>query len=247
MLYLPYMLKYLINLLYPALCQACGKKSESPEENICKDCLKKIKKRLPPFCTKCGKQLRGDPELQLECSDCKNDEIYFDRAFSVCYYSGTLKGLIHNFKYKKISSLIKEFSDLTLGFIRQYDICKDIDLVLPVPMHRRRLIKREINTSHVMARDAAKRLGIRYDPGILKKHKYTPPQSSLKRHDRIKNIRGSFCIKKAKAPALYNKNILIIDDLFTTGSTVNECARILKEAGCGNIDVITLARGDSAR
>ena len=247
MLYLGYMFKYIINLLYPALCQACGKKSESPEENICRDCLKKIKKRLPPFCTKCGKQLRGDPELQLECSDCKNDEIYFDRAFSVCYYSGTLKDLIHNFKYKKISSLIKEFSDFTLGFIRQYDICKNIDLVLPVPMHRRRLIKREINTSHVMARDVAKRLGTRYDPGILKKHKDTPPQSSLKRHDRIKNIRGSFCIKKAKAPALYNKNILIIDDLFTTGSTVNECARILKEAGCGNIDVITLARGDSAR
>ena len=221
------MLKSVINLLYPAAPGVC------PE---------KIKKRLPPFCIKCGRQLNNIPEPIDICADCKNDAPYFDRAWSACYYEEPLKGLIHDFKYKHITSLSRDFSNLIVDFMKQYNVAAGCELILSVPMHPSRLFKREINHSDILEKDIARRLDIPYSGKILKKIKDTSIQSTLKRVERIKNLRSSFSVKNTSA--VRGKNILLVDDLFTTGSTVNECSRILKESGAARIEVITLARGD---
>ena len=220
------MLKSVINLLYPAASEVC------PE---------KIKKRLPPFCVKCGRQLNNIPEIDI-CADCRNDAPYFDRAWSACYYEEPLKGLIHDFKYKHITSLSMDFSSLIVDFMKQYNVAAGSELILSVPMHPGRLFKREVNHSDMLANDIARRLDIPYSGNILKKIKNTSIQSTLKRDERIKNLRSSFSVKKTSK--VRGKNILLVDDLFTTGSTVNECSRILKESGAARIEVITLARGD---
>ncbi len=247
MLYLGCMIANIINLVYPPLCHGCGKKTTLPEQGLCSDCLNKIKKRFPPFCIKCGRQLPGSPSTQDLCSDCKEVKPYYDRAFSVFCYDGLVKELVHIFKYKKMTSLVNEFAELIVDFIKEYSICKKIDIALSIPMHPRRLLQREINPSHILAKNTAKKLGIRYSGNLLVKTKNTPPQSKLKRHERINNIKGSFSIKKNKFRTLQHENVLLVDDLFTTGSTVNECSRILKEAGVNYIEVITLARGDQLR
>ena len=233
-----------VNLFYPVLCYVCGKKIGQPNQNLCKDCLKKIKKRLPPFCIKCGRQLPGESHLQDKCSDCKKRNPYYDRALSVFCYDDILKNLVHNFKYKKMTSLAKEFVELTVDFMKRHDMARSIDLVLCVPMHPARLLKREINPSHILGTLVAKKLGIQYSNALLKKTKNTPPQSKLKRHERISNVNETFSLQKNKKSLVQHKNILLVDDLFTTGSTVNECSRILREAGANYLEIITLARGD---
>lgn len=236
------MLGALINLLYPAVCRVCSKKINEFDRNICNDCLKKIKERLPPFCVKCGRQIKGDPELTVACPDCKKDTLYFDRAWSACHYDDPLKGLIHDFKYKKIASLSTDFSALIINFMKRYSVGRDCQMILSIPMHSNRLFKREFNHSDMLAKNLGKRLGISYFGNALKKTKYTPLQSKLKRDARIKNLRLSFSLKNSAL--VRDKNILLVDDLFTTGSTVNECSRLLKNSGARYIEVITLARGD---
>jgi competence protein ComFC len=233
----------MVNLLYPALCRICSKKMDELDRNICGDCAKKIKERLPPFCLKCGKQLKGDPELMAMCSDCKKDIPHFNRAWSACHYDEPLKNLIHDFKYNKVTSLSADFSSIMIDFMKKYRVGEDSQIILSIPMHPDRLSKREINHSDIMARDIGKRLGISYSGSALKKIKDTSLQSKLKRDARIKNLRSSFSVKNASL--IHDKNILLVDDLFTTGSTVNECSRILKDSGARSVEVITLARGDN--
>jgi ComF family protein len=240
------MLKILINLIYPASCQACGVKIDGWDKSICADCLKKIKKRTPPFCQRCGKQLSGSHGQEDTCSDCKDGNVHFDRAFSIFHYDDMLKGLVHKFKYGRVTCMAKEFSGMATAFVKQRGINSGTDLILPVPMHPLRLIKREINPSEVLACNIAAGLAIRYSGRSIKKVKNTPAQSRLGRIERIENIRGSFALTGRGITDIPGKNILIIDDLFTTGATVNECAMILKKAGAGRVDVLTLARGDTA-
>lgn len=187
----------------------------------------------------------GEKGLENVCPDCRNGGVYFDRALSVFHYDDTLKELVHKFKYEKITCMAREFSYLTVSFMKQHDTGETIDIVLSVPMHPARLFKREINPSDILARKIAKSLNIRYSGRTLKKIKNTRAQSRLSRSERIKNIKGSFSLTRRGIADIGHKNILIVDDLFTTGTTVNECARILKKAGAGRVDVITLARGDS--
>ena len=237
------MLGALINLLYPAVCRVCYKKINEFDRNICVDCAKKIKERLPPFCIKCGRQLKGGLELTAVCQDCKKYAPYFDRAWSACHYDDPLKGLIHDFKYKKISSLSTDFTALIINFMKKYGVGKDCQMILSIPMHPNRLFKREINHSDILAQDLGKKLGIAYSKNTLKKTKDTSFQSKLKREARIKNLHLSFALKNSSI--VRNKNILLVDDLFTTGSTVNECSRLLKDSGARCVEVITLARGDN--
>lgn len=233
----------LINLLYPALCRVCSKKINEFDRNICSTCAEKIAERTPPFCMKCGRQLKESVELTAVCQDCKNDTPYFDRAWSACHYDTVLKGLIHDFKYKKITSLSTDFTALIINFMEKHAIGKDCHIILSIPMYPARLFRREINHADILARALGKRLGISYSGNALKKIKNTPLQSRLKRQERIKNLHSSFSLKDNSL--VRNKNIMLVDDLFTTGSTANECSRLLKNSGAKYIEVVTLARGDT--
>ena len=172
------------------------------------------------------------------------EKLYFDRALSVFHYDGIIKNLIHEFKYKNRLSLSNDFTELAAGFIKEHAIGKEADIVLSIPMHPLKLFKREINASDVLARKIAKILNCRHSAKVLKKTRNTASQSRLSRRERIENVKQSFSVNNNKKSEIKNKNILLVDDLFTSGNTVNECAKALKKASSGHIEVLTLARGD---
>jgi ComF family protein len=121
-------------------------------------------------------------------------------------------------------------------------LIKSVDLLVPVPIHFRKLLGRKYNQSELLARGLRDMSGVSYEPMILIKSKPTPQQEGLTRERRGKNIIGSFGVNEKYAHLLSNKNVLLVDDVFTTGSTVNECSRILKKHGASHVSVLTLAK-----
>ncbi len=234
----------IINLFYPPVCHVCDKKMAEEGKALCGDCIKRIRVRKPPFCLKCGKSFGNGIEDKITCLDCRTGKLYYDKAFSALYYEENLKKVILILKYGKITSLAGELSDIMSRCVGEKFPAMDTDLVLSIPMHPLRLLKREINASHILAREVAKKLCIPYSDRVLKKTSNTGEQSKLKRNERLKNLKGSFAVRKEKVGDIAGKNLLIVDDLFTTGATVNECSRVLKKAGSGKIKVLTLARAD---
>ena len=230
-----------LNIAYPPHCFACRSllAGEMSKSLICKSCSEKIKFNLPPFCQKCGLGLRQNNTGN--CPTCKDRGFYFDRAWSACIYERPIKELIHLFKYNSKLKLKKLFTSILTQFIKDYHLpLHDYDLLVPVPMHAARLRERENNHSEVLTKELGMQFKIPATCGKLSRIRNNAPQTSLKFKERIEAVKGAFRVKEAREFA--KKNILIIDDVFTTGSTVSEIAYSLKENQALRVDVLTLAR-----
>lgn len=234
-------LKGLINLFYPPQCAACNKPIDSQDSiALCKECLNKIKRNDPPFCTRCGKHLYISIEPPV-CSYCKEGRIYFDRAYSIFLYEGLIKELIHKLKYNKKLSIAKTLSNLAIDFINYNLNMTEVDYIIPVPLHRKRSLEREFNQSYLIAKD----ISTTFEKPILKNKlirlKPTTSQTALSRNARFENLRGAFVAKDKKI--FLDRCILLVDDVFTTGATINEASRVLKECNAKEVIAITIARG----
>lgn len=147
---------------------------------------------------------------------------------------------MHLFKYAKKASLSKPLGLLTREtFFRFWDN-DSVDLVVPVPLHVKRLRERGFNQAHLLIRRWAKEEGISFDGLALFRSRWTEPQTTLSRAERQKNIKGAFSVVSPQN--IKGKRILLVDDVYTTGSTVNECAKVLAKADAEFVDVLTLAR-----
>ncbi len=230
-----------INIVYPNKCLICQiLLSESANFNLlCKSCYEAITPNLAPFCPKCGlgRQLPG----KQDCPACKRINFNFDRAFNVCIYREPLKTLIHLFKYNSKFKLRKLFSFLLIQFINDYHLeIKDYDYLVPVPMHASRLREQEANPSQILANELSLQFKIPINADNAIRIKQNKLQTELSFTDRINNVKGAFELKHKNG--FINKKILIIDDVFTTGSTVSEVSYLLKENAVAKVDVLTLAR-----
>jgi competence protein ComFC len=230
--------RYCVNLIYPLKCVVCNlpiSLEELKSEFLCSFCLKKIKFIIPPVCEKCGR-----PSNSPICSECnKKHNFSFEKAFSVALYEGIWKELIHLFKYNKNDRLDKFLAEFLVELILNNPYLKESDSIIPVPLHRWDRWKRGYNQTHLLAYWVSSMTGIPIWANNLIKHKKIPSQTTLSGKDRLKNIKGAFIVKKPKI--LKNKKVLLIDDVFTTGSTVNECSKVLLEAKASQVNVITLA------
>ncbi len=235
----------LFNLIFPAECSLCPNPLETIRERyVCSDCLSKIKPLELPVCEKCGKPLVSSFNLVPHplCHECRSMKRYFTFARAVGTYEEVLKKTIWLFKYKGKTGLQDILGSLMVGCINRLGLERGgIDIIIPVPLHKSKLRARGYNQSEILAAFMSKKLNIPVSRNNLKRVKATITQTSLKREERIKNIRNAFCIKQPEK--FSGKRILLIDDVFTTGATSNECSRILKQAGSGNVFVLTLARG----
>jgi ComF family protein len=147
---------------------------------------------------------------------------------------------IHMFKYGKKTSLCRPLGLLAREtFFRFWDVSA-IDLLVPVSLHVKRLRERGFNQAHLLIRRWAKEEEIPFDGRALSRDRWTEPQTSLSRTERQKNIRGAFSVRHSEQ--IKGRKILLVDDVYTTGATVNECARVLMKAGAQRVDVLTLAR-----
>jgi ComF family protein len=235
------MITSFFNLIYPLRCSICGTKLEGRDKRrLCPTCWDKIEWNPPPFCQRCGRSLTKNHTTGI-CRGCRNVEYYFDRAWSACVYDGTLRECIHLFKYKRKISLLHTLVEVLTSFINRFKIeITKYDLLLPVPLHPAKQREREFNQAQLLTLELAKEFDIIVSSDNLYRKRFTRPMSELTKEEKFKNIEGAF---KARFPHQFcQKDILLFDDLFTTGTTASECAKVLKEAGANRVDVLTLAR-----
>lgn len=235
-------IRRLTDIAYPKVCLACKRRLDgsSPEDYICDGCRLKIKRNLPPFCSSCGRHLERKSLNKSICPVCLRRRLYFDRAFSPCLYEGVAKELIHEFKYKGKEYLGKPLSKIMIEFIKEYELPVDyLDFIIPMPLHKTRLREREFNQSEILSRKIAGEFKKDVLAGALKRLRPTKTQTELPTDKRFENVRNSFSVPKEND--LKNRNILIVDDVLTTGATSSEAARALKDAGANIVFVLTLA------
>lgn len=232
-------LNFIISIIFPRTCSLCAKNLPfDSQQNICNDCLEKIPKLEGLICNKCSLPL---PDGGATCSDCKsNKDIYFEVLKSPYTYSVQMKKLIKKLKYSKKSFLSKDLSSKLADFIIKENIDKNIDVVVPVPMHWFKKWKRGYNQAELIANDVSKIINKPMYNSLVRA-KYTKPQFNLKKGQRKENLEDIFTVNKKYMDKIKGKNILLIDDIATTCSTANQCAKVLKSLRCKTV-VVTLAR-----
>ncbi|MFA5069378.1 MAG: ComF family protein [Candidatus Omnitrophota bacterium] len=215
--------KAVLNLIFPLRCQGCGKLLEYNNGLfLCQGCLKELK----PFSAR----------------SCPPDNVYpfIERTCHCCVYEGLARELLHKFKYEKKVFLKHVFVNLLRDLFAAQMADKQIELITPVPMLRRDERVRGFNQSAILAKGLSEKTNIAYK-NTLRKGKPTGAQAGLKRTQRLTNVKNAFyCHGQAD---IRDKRVVIIDDVFTTGSTVNECAKVLRSNGSGAVFAMTLARG----
>lgn len=231
--------KNFMNLLYPMRCYSCGKDLGALDEyGVCEACVSRIKKNPAPYCRLCGRPME---KISCLCAECKKTAPHFDRAYSAYLYEGVLKELIHKFKYNGKIRLSRLLSRQMAEFIEDNgNILKDVDLITCVPLQNSRLRERGFNQSRILAVDISGRAGIPF-ADTLEKRVSTRHQNELSRDDRLANLKDAFAIR-AKSD-VYGLAVLLIDDVMTTGATLSECSKVLRDAGAGEVRCLTLARG----
>lgn len=229
----------LLRFFFPPQCQCCGAFLEEEEQGICRDCFSKIRRIEPPFCTICGVPFLSGEIENHPCGACLTRRRYFTIARALGYYEGPLREAVHRWKYEEKESLTRFLGEiLAEGFRRHWEV-GSFDLLVPVPLHPRRLRQRGFNQALLLVRELNRSTRIPYSKKLLRKKAFTPPQIHLGRAEREKAVRGSFCLQQEEA--VEGKSILLVDDVYTTGATVNECAKVLLKAGAKRVDVLTLA------
>jgi ComF family protein len=178
------------------------------------------------------------------CRECLKMRPYFDSAYSACLYEGPLKELIHKFKYGNRRMLSGVFTSIMLDFIKDIpEIIEGIDAITFVPLHKKRALARGLNQSELLAGLVGKELGMTVI-NCLEKPRATKNQNELSREERLVNLENAFRVKPdIEANTVEGADMLIIDDVMTTGATLNEASRALKLRGAGTVRCLTLARG----
>ena len=228
-----------LDLLIPPVCLAC-QEPIADHNSLCASCWHKISFITQPLCDRLGIPLPFDHggETMLSAAAMARPPPY-DRARAVAHYSDVIRNLIHQFKYGDQHTPRHLFSRWLQQAAVEFTDTKP--LIIPVPLHRIRLIARRFNQSAILARDLAKATALDYEPMALVRRRRTVSQVGLTRDQRRRNLQGAFTVTRRAAARVSGRAIVLVDDVITTGTTVAMCARALKRAGASRIDVIALA------
>ncbi len=224
--------------LLPPVCLACHR-HVAEHDSLCGVCWRDIRFIRPPLCDVLGIPLpAADGVGQMISAAAIAEPPDYDRARAVAHFDGTLRQLVHQFKYHDRH----EGRDLFGRWLVSAgaDLIDDADLIVPVPLNHRRLLWRRFNQSAVLAIEVARRSKREFEPLALHRFKATTPQVGLSQAQRRDNVRGAFRVAKAMKSRLHGCRVLLIEDVITTGATVNACARELKRAGCRRVDILAL-------
>ncbi len=232
-----------LNLLYPPHCVLCLA-AAAPGESLCARCLAATPKLEGSCCAFCAEPFEGAFEGTtgvFSCPDCRSREPSHDGAASSRRNQGNARELIHRFKYRKEVHLRRLLGEWLLEAMAAPHLREPPpDALVPVPLHPARQRDRGFNQARLLAEVASRRSGIPLLPA-LRRIRFTPTQTRLRRDARIENLRNAFGM--IHTVRVRNLHLLLVDDVLTTGSTVNECARVLKRAGAASVRVATPLRG----
>ena len=234
-------LSAVLDLVYPRLCGACGRTVGEDERHVCWDCLARLEILVPPFCSHCGDPVEGAVDGPFVCAWCRSSAPHFELARSAARYRGPLKALIHGFKYLQATHVEADLAMLLAACVETHYPKVPFDAVTFVPLHPARERERSYNQAQLLARQLARHLRLPLMPRGLRRIRATVTQTHLKAHERRANMHDAFV---AVDPAwTEGRRLLLVDDVMTTGATVDECARVLKAAGAVSVHVVTVGRG----
>jgi ComF family protein len=225
------------DLIVPPCCLACRTPLAS-HHVLCGACWRRVQFIRAPLCDVTGIPLPYDSGERVVSAAALAHPPAYDRARAVAHFSGSMRTLVHHFKYADRHDARQLFGQWLAESGR--DLLPGIDVIVPAPMTRLRLFLRRFNQSAVLAQELARQTGIPADPHLLVRARSTPRQVGLTRDQRRRNVAGAFRVAAGRLKELNGRNILLIDDVITTGATVNACARALKRAGAQRVDVLAL-------
>src|SRR5438445_1970475 len=233
------LLQSAVSLLYPPLCTICGR-SVRAGEYLCNQCEAKTVRIVAPFCQKCSEPFEGAITGVFTCANCAHRRIYFDAAVAAYRGRGIVRQIIHEFKYGRrihLRHLVARW--LCAAFDDERLRGRKFDIIVPVPLHPTRQRERGFNQASLLAELLTARVSVPCKP-VLKRIRYTTTQTALDRAERMENLHNAFRLRRnANVRGL---RVLLIDDVLTTGSTLSECARILKRSGAISVYAATAAR-----
>lgn len=232
-----------LNLLYPPRCAACLARLPAPGD-FCPPCTAQLQPIDGPHCRTCSEPFSGRLTAPFACPNCRGQSFAFDCALSAWQSSGPLREAIHRFKYGRHLHLRLPLAHKLRDTLAdpRFPLAPAANwFLVPVPLHPRRFRERRFNQSAELALALSKLTGL---PclNLLRRTRYTSSQAALNRQERLRNLAGAFALKP-RTPLPPHAGFLLVDDVFTTGSTAHECAAALKQAGAGPVIVLTVARG----
>lgn len=230
------LLSNIVNYVLPHRCSSCASLTEQTN-GICAKCFHRLNFITNPYCNICGFPFEFSIEGQNSCAKCVSSPPKYDISRSLLKFDQSSKHLIHAFKYNDKTTHAKMFARLMIA--RYKSELLDVDLVVPVPMHRWKRVFRNYNPAQVLAGELAKLLGKPMIPDLLVKKRWTRSQTGLSKEGRSRNLSGSIVI--GKSDELKGKIILLVDDVKTTGATGNLCSSILKKSGASCVIFIAIS------
>ena len=225
------------DLLLPPRCLACGVTVSTPGA-VCVECWRALRLISAPMCAACGFPFDYDLGAGVLCGECAGRAPPFGRARAVLRYDDASRDLVIAFKHRDRTDAAPTFG--TWMARAGAELLDDADLLVPVPLHRMRLIRRRFNQSALLAHALAGRTGVACAPDALIRTRPTPSQGGLNRAQRLRNVQGAFKVRRAGD--MKDRRIVLVDDVLTTGATASACTRVLLRAGAASVDVLTLAR-----
>jgi ComF family protein len=234
-------IKNIADVIYPPMCLGCLEiLHQEKEKYFCADCREQIRYLTGSMCPVCGMAFFNSSAGSHLCGNCLSNGPFFSIARAVASYETIILNTIQMFKYGRDLSIGSSLASFLANFpFPDFDF-QSYSLLLPVPLHIKKLRERGFNQSLILAYALGKKKLIDVNFSLLKRHKFTLTQTGLNKKEREQNIKGAFEVSDKRKIA--GKNIILIDDVYTTGATLNECAKTLLKAGAEQVAALTLAR-----
>jgi len=228
-----------LGLLLPGRCLACGATVES-DGALCVECWGSVRFLSPPACSCCFFPFEFDMGPEALCAACAARHPSYDRARATFAYDEPSRGPVLAFKHGDRTEAAPAFARLMIQAAGP--LLDDSPLVVPVPLHRSRLMARRYNQAAELARAIAAQTGLSVSADLLVRRRRTPSQGRFGPAQRRRNVEGAFAVREGRQDDVRDRRVLLVDDVLTTGATVEACARPLRRTGAAGVDVLTLAR-----
>lgn len=229
-----------VDLVYPRNCQFCSTPlAEEHPGVVCPVCLALAKPIAPPCCRRCALPFEGKLDDQVDCGYCQDLKFHFTRAFAACRAEGVVRDCIHRFKYNREMYYERHLADWLIAAGKRWIDWAEVDGIVAVPLHPVKARSREFNQAAVLAHALGRAVERPVFANCVRRVKETKSQTRLDAKDRRENLRGAF----APRGKLTGGRLVLVDDVFTTGATLDACASILLRSGATDVIALTVARG----
>lgn len=228
--------KLFLDMLYPRRCPVCHDIAVPGGSRICNVCREKLKPITGPRCFRCSKPLKR--EEQEYCKDCRKTRL-FGQGIGIFPYGSVLQESLFKLKYGKRQEYGSFYGQIAAVYSREIIRNWGVEIIIPIPLHRKRMEKRGYNQAELIAEALGKTLCIPVDSRLMKRKVNTRPQKELDYRERKQNMKNAFFLKGENR----YRRILLVDDIYTTGSTIEAAAELLKRNGAENVFFLTIAMG----